>query len=68
MEGFGKIFGSFERLWEALGSFDVNMVCPLRGLGRLWKALQTLQGFVRLWVVLRDFERLWEALGCLVRF
>ena len=31
LKGFGKLLGSFERLWEAVGSLDVNMVCPSPG-------------------------------------
>ena len=44
-------------LWEALGWFE-----------RLWKGLQALRGFVRLWAVSRGLERLWEALGGFIGF
>ena len=30
LEGFGG-FSSLWQVWKALGSFDVNMVCPLPG-------------------------------------
>ena len=30
LEGFGG-FSSLRQVWKALGSFDVNMVCPLPG-------------------------------------
>ena len=47
-------------LWEALGNFDVNTVCPLLGswinhvllIFHLFLFLEALQGFVRLWEVL----------------
>ena len=35
----------------------------LEVFGMVWKALQALGGFVRLWAVFRCFERFWEALG-----
>ena len=38
------------------------------GFGRLWKALQALRGFVRLWAVLRSLEMLWEVLEALDGF
>ena len=58
------------KLWKALGSFDVSMVCPLPGSWinhvlftcHLFLLLEALQGFVRLLKVLEVFGMVWKVL------
>ena len=65
-----KALEALGMLSEALGSFDVNTVCPLPGSWInhvpftfcLFLLLEALQSFVRLWEVLEVFGRLWDGL------
>ena len=64
LEGFGG-FSSLWQVWKALGSFDVNMVCPLPGswINHAEKSWETLGGFgFSIVCRLGGFGRCWNVL------